>query len=404
MSPNGTPTILVVDDNELFEQELVDTLKEDLGYNAEGYHNARGALDAVRARPTYYQFVLLDLILPEGEGDSPTITVAFNTIERITQINPDIRVIVYTANQLSQNQIDESERKGAFRCVVIEPGQNLATRCHELVETVRTLDQISQDIKETLGTRNWARGLLEVLDVDIYVIDDEYKTWVMDIKHPELKENLTFQPGYPCWRVFHNAQWQSKPCQRCPVKQAFEYRKQTETLMLSKVRDRVHYFHKNVTPLMHDNREEPFAVLGAVKLIDGSHPLLSKLSLEERMKLVTDAIVTHGYDSATILAMKGGGATLRKASGSGYDPQNAAKDELYLWEDLNVHEVVKGRKPQEFRSEDYHSDLLSGIIGLSRSDCWLLYPLITQDLPVGVLRVDLNDKNKPMKETGFDLN
>ncbi|MBI4264361.1 MAG: sigma-54-dependent Fis family transcriptional regulator [Acidobacteria bacterium] len=101
----STPTVLIVDDEDLVRWSLRERLARD-GYTITETHTAAGAVEQVAAGGV--DLVLLDFRLPDGDG--------LSVLRRIKELSPDTLVILMTAYSTIQNAV-EAMRLGAYHYV-----------------------------------------------------------------------------------------------------------------------------------------------------------------------------------------------------------------------------------------------------------------------------------------------
>ncbi len=95
------PAILVVDDDEMVRRSLTATLSE-LGFHAIGVASGADAVAAIRANPSRFLAVLLDLVMPGMTGGE--------TYRQINAIRSDLPVIVCTG-YAADSQIDDEVKR-----------------------------------------------------------------------------------------------------------------------------------------------------------------------------------------------------------------------------------------------------------------------------------------------------
>lgn len=92
--------ILLVDDNEL-NREILEEVLLDHGLLIEEADNGKKALSAVKEHdPGYYQFILMDIEMPEMDGFEATLRIR----KLPNRIRANIPIIAFTANAVSENR------------------------------------------------------------------------------------------------------------------------------------------------------------------------------------------------------------------------------------------------------------------------------------------------------------
>ena len=92
--------ILLVDDNEL-NREILEEVLLDHGLFVEKAANGNAALSAVQDHdPGYYQFILMDIEMPEMDGYEATLRIR----KLPNRIRANIPIVAFTANAVSENR------------------------------------------------------------------------------------------------------------------------------------------------------------------------------------------------------------------------------------------------------------------------------------------------------------
>jgi predicted ATPase/signal transduction histidine kinase/CheY-like chemotaxis protein len=98
--PGGKERVLVVDDEEIVAK-IVSTMMSRLGYSVDMWTSSTGALEAFKSRPTAYDLVFTDQIMPKLSGAE--------LVGEIKKIRPDIPTILCTGYS---SQIDGTKAAG----------------------------------------------------------------------------------------------------------------------------------------------------------------------------------------------------------------------------------------------------------------------------------------------------
>ena len=92
--------VLLVDDNQL-NREILEEVLLDHGLYVEKTNNGKEALSAVKEHdPGYYQFVLMDIEMPEMDGYEATLRIR----KLPNRIRANITIIAFTSNAVSENR------------------------------------------------------------------------------------------------------------------------------------------------------------------------------------------------------------------------------------------------------------------------------------------------------------
>lgn len=92
--------VLLVDDNQL-NREILEEVLLDHGLYVEKTNNGKEALSAVKEHdPGYYQFVLMDIEMPEMDGYEATLRIR----KLPNRIRANIPIIAFTSNAVSENR------------------------------------------------------------------------------------------------------------------------------------------------------------------------------------------------------------------------------------------------------------------------------------------------------------
>lgn len=139
---NGTGRILVVDDNELFRDSIVETLRR-LGHEIEAAPDGHTACSLVR--PGHFDLVISDMKMPGMSG--------IELLEQIKRSDPDLPVLMITAYGAIETAV-EAMKKGAYD--FIQKSDSLIRELELTVERTlryRSLVRENQQLKSELDKR-----------------------------------------------------------------------------------------------------------------------------------------------------------------------------------------------------------------------------------------------------------
>lgn len=122
----GSGTILVVDDEPFILDITCEGLKE-IGYSVFSARNGRAAVDIYKSHGSQVDLVILDLIMPEMDGDE--------TFHRLQAINPDVRVLL-TSGYDYNHRVEALRQKG----------------CRGFIQKPFNMNQLSQKVSRLLTT------------------------------------------------------------------------------------------------------------------------------------------------------------------------------------------------------------------------------------------------------------
>ncbi|MBI1928615.1 GAF domain-containing protein [Candidatus Poribacteria bacterium] len=386
---------MVVDD-EITKDLLVQYLVQS-GYQADGTGSIREAEAMVKAKPNRYDIALVDLVLPETAESKPLPEGGFKATHRLLDINPDMKVAIFTGKgDLGLEHLQQTANEiGAYRLIIKGSGNEIEM-IENLVDTVRQLNEIKTEIEETFNTRQWARGLLDTLDVRLYIVDKDYKLWYVDEKSRRLKEEISPYPlSQQYWFTCHGSPYQVEPCVDCPVKEFFvkkflpEQDNIAPTIMLVRRPDGLHYVQASVTPLKNA-KGEIIATLVASHDVSDS-PIVKTLSTVEKLQIVLKAIHSMGYDIAKVYLVGSSGRTLRGVCeiGSHLDRPFEGLEIDVLSDPYTRRTLITERAPHLYNRGDYGEKGCAKLLKKEEVKQWLEFPLSTTDEKLlGLLAVD----------------
>lgn len=101
--PEGTETILIVDDQETFWDFLIEALQK-LGYSVLLAENGLDAVEIYENNPGQIDLVLLDMIMPHQGGHT--------TFYKLKELDPGVCVLL-SSGFVSHNEVDDLLANGA---------------------------------------------------------------------------------------------------------------------------------------------------------------------------------------------------------------------------------------------------------------------------------------------------
>ena len=101
--PEGTETILIVDDQETVWDFLIEALQK-LGYSVLLAENGLDAVEIYENNPGQIDLVLLDMIMPHQEGHT--------TFYKLKELDPGVCVLL-SSGFVSHNEVDDLLANGA---------------------------------------------------------------------------------------------------------------------------------------------------------------------------------------------------------------------------------------------------------------------------------------------------
>ena len=101
--PEGTETILIVDDQETVWDFLIEALQK-LGYSVLLAENGLDAVEIYENNPGQIDLVLLDMIMPKAGGHQ--------TFFRLKAIDPEVRVLL-SSGFVSESEVQDLLAQGA---------------------------------------------------------------------------------------------------------------------------------------------------------------------------------------------------------------------------------------------------------------------------------------------------
>ncbi|MEM7131766.1 MAG: ATP-binding protein [Chloroflexota bacterium] len=393
-------SILVVDDDQETRELLIESL-EYSGYIVDGVGSIDEGEEKVRINGAKYDVALVDLVLPASIDSTPLIRGGLELTRRFGEIEPEIKVAIFTGQGdqgILQQLKEEANTAGAYRLIIKSSGDALGM-IEDLVKTVRQLNEIKAEIEETLSNRQWARGLLESLDVSLYIVDPEYKLWYADTSYQQLTEEFIYQlPGKQCWTLCHGSPLQTKPCTNCPVAKFNSTGDTDPTIMFAKRGQGFHYVQVSMTPLTNA-QNETIATLVATQNITES-PVVGTLPTVDRILTVLGAITSTGYDSTRVYTIDESNEKLEGLCESGSEldqPFRGLEIELKKYPDLQNKVVVETQTPYIY-SQGELGEESQCLKRLKKEDIndWIGYPITTAERkPLGFLAVDNRRSHRP---------
>lgn len=101
--PEGTETILIVDDQETVWDFLIEALQK-LGYSVLLAENGLDAIEIYKENPDQIDLILLDMIMPKMGGH--------NTFFQLKSIDPNAKVILFSG-YVSEEEVNDLLAQGA---------------------------------------------------------------------------------------------------------------------------------------------------------------------------------------------------------------------------------------------------------------------------------------------------
>ena len=372
---NRNIAVLVVDDEKETRDLLVQLLQQD-GYQTDGTGSIHEAEEIVNAHSNRHDVALIDLVLPETAESDPLQDGGFKATRRLLSINPDIKIAIFTGkgDQDAYEHLKQTTNEiGAYRLIIKGGGDELGM-IEVLVDTVGQLNEIKEEIEETLNTRQWARGLLDTLEVNLCIVDEYNKIWYIDKTHQRLKEEISPYPSSKqCWFTFHGGPYQRDWCSGCSAKKLFQGGKDIKpTIMLARRPDGLHYVQVSATPL-RNSKGEIIAALEASHDVSDS-PIVKTLSTREKINIVLQAIYSRGYDSAEVNLA---------------DPGRE-----YIWRNLFID-----WRPHIYNRGNYGEEYCAKLLKKEHVEQWIGFPLSTPDgKPLGLLAVDNRQNGRELTD------
>lgn len=387
--------VLVVDDEKDTRELLVQLLQQD-GYQTDGAGSIHEAEEIVNTDSTQHDVALIDLVLPETAESGLLQEGGFEATRKLLSINPDIKIAIFTGkgDQDALEHLEQTANEiGAYRLIIKGDGKgdNTIEMIEGLVDTVRQLNEIKWEIEETLNTRQWARGLLDTLKLNLCIVDKYNKIWYMDGTYQRLKEEISPYPlSKQCWFIFHGCPYQRDWCSYCPSKKLFQGEEEIKpNIILGRRLDGLHYVQVSATPL-RNSKGEIIAALEASHDVSDS-PVVKSLSTKEKLNIVLQAIYSRGYDSARVYYATPNGDTLTGICeiGTNLDYQFEGLKIDAIDNPYTRRSLILERAPHIFYQGQYGEYPNAELLKKKRIKQWMEFPLSNLDRRLlGLLTVD----------------
>jgi len=149
-----TPTIVIVDDEEMVLTSLDSFLSLETDYNVHTFSSPAEALEFIRSNDVH--LVISDYLMPEMDGIS--------LLAEVRQVKPDVTRIILTGYADKENAIKAINEVGLFQYVE-KPWDNEDLRI--IIRNGLEKQELMRDLRDKIGEIEKAYGDLQKIQQDI---------------------------------------------------------------------------------------------------------------------------------------------------------------------------------------------------------------------------------------------
>lgn len=395
--------LLIVED----EIDVAKVLSERL--NVEGYMNvdisftAQDAIALAQKAETDglpYTLVLMDDKLgPDSKMDGIDATREIRRISKSTEVV----IITGFGNRESGR---EARRAGAYR-YIYKP-----TDIREIVTMIEYIPEwrrLEEQLKTPSEGRDWLQQIIGNARFGVSVIDRSWRILYMNQMQTEIQTDIRSpEEGGICWVEYNLGTDRKEPCPWCPVKESFEEGIPAKSITISPRRDGLHYYDVESVPLK-DSQGRVIAALEAVRDVTERENLYSMtqqmqgtMELEERLRVILNAIHGMGYDRARVYLTSEDGEAFEGRMEVGQKPVGIEKIRLHFSEDGFSKEIKEIKEPKIFRKRWKYEPQFAEQLEKDVMDEWLDMPLVVDGRLIGKISVNNLISKRPLGQRDIE--
>jgi len=311
MAEKDLGRILLVDDEDAIREGLAEQFQR-LGFEVVGQRSPHEALQLLSEDPAQFQFAFVDhrfdtltydrvddIPDPDPLARVPWKDVGIELVRQFAGLNPNLTIIVYSAQVIPDDKVREALACGAKR-YILQP---------KLVETFE--NEFKPAFEEILDLRSqldqyhisWQQfgAALPILDVGVNLIDRQHKMWYRNEAYRQMVGHSEDSPDF-CYCQSHRYPVEQGGCWGCIVDQAIDENVPIDHIFYSPVypggTETFKYMHVWVNPV-HGKAGHAIAAVESVVDLTGS-PTIIDMPLVAHLKLLAASIFERRFHTVRI--------------------------------------------------------------------------------------------------------
>jgi signal transduction histidine kinase/ActR/RegA family two-component response regulator len=308
-------SILIIDDTNSLLTLLTTKLSTE-GYEVHSQRSIHDAFEYLKQHeaPT---FVLADRMLDEP--------IEVRDLGKLCEAAPTSKVLVYTAQELTEEQHYAIRNKGAYRVLDKKAVKHLVENIKLLTQEFDELLELSNELQAATAERSKIMAALIGTEVAVSVVDRHLYRWFP--KSP-LEQSESDVCRAEC-RTASFAQTNGQPkCWGCPVLDVFDSRAAVDGLFLNRFPNgSVGWVAVQSTPILARDGNTIIAASEAVTAV--SEPALAGLPLDKRLHHIAASLIRAGFGRARIYKSQGKTKAKLLAAAARTDSARSHKSEYF---------------------------------------------------------------------------
>lgn len=286
MKSDKKRSILIVDDKENLSASLVPQLKQ-VGFEVQAVGSIDAALERLRHPAPAPTFILADRIMGEP--------IETRNLARLCDAAPGSKVIVYTAQDLTDDERYAVLRKGAFRLLDKNIIDQFASNIDYLTQELDELTALSDELARATSERSKIMAALAGIDASVSVVDNQLHRWFHS--GDELLGGGACRNQ--CWSASTQESKAPATCWGCAVADVFRHEEAVDRLFLNQFNDgSLGWIEVHATPIYADGGTAIIAAREAVTRVNAA--ALENLGRERRLYHIAESLIRVGFGRARI--------------------------------------------------------------------------------------------------------
>lgn len=349
MAEKDLGCILLVDDEDAVREGLTEQL-EVLGFEVVGESSPYEALQLFSEDPARFQFAFVDhrfdkftyecvddIPDPDTFAGVPWEDVGIELVRRFSGLNPNLVIIVYSAQEIPAEKVREALAAGAKR-YILQP-QLVQTFEKEFKPEIEEILELRSQLEDYHISRQQFGAALPILDVGVDLIDGQHKMWYRNEAYRRMVGYTDDSPDF-CYCQSHRYPVEQGGCWGCIVDQTIEQNRPIDRIFYSPVypdgEEMSKYMHVWANPVLGKAGHPIAAVESVVDLTDS--PTIPDMALDAHLRLLAASIFERRFHKVRIYrSRKDGRTTYRDGAilidGAEYVAQQQKDNELVSFHD-----------------------------------------------------------------------